>query len=105
MAKFTWPWEPTQRAIFWIKFFLETRLLCESLKPLISFLTFWSQNFIVMLFYFPEVKMNSELIRMPQLCQGIFAEHSKSPDNVLRSFEIWSHKNSFSRSRIWTPLI
>jgi len=34
LAKFTWPWAPTQLVIFWLKLFLETRLSSESLKSL-----------------------------------------------------------------------
>jgi len=40
-----WPWEPKQCAIFVAKYFLETRLSCESLDPLIDFLAYHEPNF------------------------------------------------------------
>jgi len=49
LAKFTWPWAPTQQANFWIKFFVETKLSSASLKPLIDLLAYlepelWLKN-------------------------------------------------------------
>jgi len=36
LAKFSWPWAPTQSAIFWFALFVEYRLSSESFEPLIG---------------------------------------------------------------------
>jgi len=48
VAEFTWPWVPTQQAIFAL-IFLESRLSFESLEPLIGLLAYlepklWLKN-------------------------------------------------------------
>ena len=40
VVNFTRPWAPIQRANFWLKVCLETRLSSESLEPLVGFLTY-----------------------------------------------------------------
>jgi len=48
LAEITWPWAPTQRAIFWLNF-LESRLSSQFLELLIGFLAYlepklWLKN-------------------------------------------------------------
>jgi len=41
LTEVTWPWAPTQRAIFWLKFFSENQaIIRDFLDPWIGFLTF-----------------------------------------------------------------
>jgi len=40
LVNFTWPWAPTQRAIFLTQVFLVTRLPSAALEPLIDFLAY-----------------------------------------------------------------
>ena len=54
-AKFTWPWAPTQRAIFLAKVVYGSRLSSESLEHLIVFLAYlepqlWLKNQLVVKF-------------------------------------------------------
>jgi len=65
LAKFTWPWAPTQSVIFLIQAFLETGLSSESLESLIDFLAYLEPKLWLKNQYLTKIKSIHERYNFP----------------------------------------
>ena len=107
MADVTWPCTPTQWAIFWFKFFLESRLSSTSSEPLIGFLAYlqsklWPKKQKLVKILLPQSSTLGILYPWPTTCQQNELKKPKAQNQTILNF--WGFEQlsgAISRGAMW----